>query len=226
MGRACRDVIQTIGSRGPGVRACRGRSSADRRHTGPTKCELEEFNRWASPLQNNIARVVADNLVAMLGTPRVTLSPQTLSADADYRAAIEVQSFESAPGEAATLDAVWTVRRTKDGKARDGPHHRARAGAGEKLRCARRRPQPRARAPEPGHRRRRARARSFRAVGERGSRDECRMSSERSSVIRDVRCGISRIPFLVSRITSLASRIGSRSQIRRCLNRSKRRLQR
>ena len=56
----------------------------------------------------------------MLGTARVTLSAQTLSADADYRAAIEVQSFESTPGEAAMLDAVWIVRRTKDGKAGTG----------------------------------------------------------------------------------------------------------
>ena len=87
---------------------------------GPNQVRLEEFNRWAAPLQNNIARVVADNLVLMLGTARVTLSAQTLSADADYRAAIEVQSFESAPGEAAMLDAVWTVRRTKDGKAGTG----------------------------------------------------------------------------------------------------------
>jgi uncharacterized lipoprotein YmbA len=87
---------------------------------GPNQVRLEEFNRWAAPLQSNIARVVADNLVLMLGTARVTLSPQTLSADAEYRAAIEVQSFESAPGEAAMLDAVWTVRRTKDGKAETG----------------------------------------------------------------------------------------------------------
>ena len=87
---------------------------------GPNQVKLDEFNRWASPLQNNIARVVAENLVALLGTPRVTLSPQTLSADADYRAAIEVQGFDSAPGEAATLEAVWTVRRTKDGKVQTG----------------------------------------------------------------------------------------------------------
>jgi uncharacterized protein len=88
--------------------------------TGPNQVRLEEFNRWAAPLQNGIARVVAENLVTMLGTPRVTLSPQTLSADADYRAAIEVQSFESAPGESAVLDAVWTVRRARDGKAETG----------------------------------------------------------------------------------------------------------
>ena len=88
--------------------------------TGPNQVRMDEFNLWASPLENNISRVVAENLVALLGTPHVTLFPQTLSADAGYRVAIEVQSFDSAPGEAATLDAVWTVSRTKDGKSQTG----------------------------------------------------------------------------------------------------------
>jgi len=87
---------------------------------GPNQVRLEEFDRWAAPLQHSIARAVADNLVQMLGTARVTLFAQTLSADADYRAGVDVQSFQSAPGEAAILDAVWTVRRTKDGKAETG----------------------------------------------------------------------------------------------------------
>ena len=86
----------------------------------PNQVRLDEFNRWVSPLQNNIGRVVAENLVAMLGTPRVTLSPQLLAADVNYRVGIEVQTFESAPGQAATLDAVWTVARTKDGRSRTG----------------------------------------------------------------------------------------------------------
>ena len=87
---------------------------------GPNQVRLDEFNRWDAPLQNTIARVVAENLVVMLGTPRVTLFPQTLSAEADYRAAIEVQRFESALGNAATLDAVWTVTRARDGKFQTG----------------------------------------------------------------------------------------------------------
>jgi hypothetical protein len=88
--------------------------------TGPNQVTLDEYNRWASPLQNNISRVVAENLVAILGAPRVSLFQQSLNADADYRVAIEVQSFDSVPGEAATLDAVWMVRRTRDGKADTG----------------------------------------------------------------------------------------------------------
>ena len=82
---------------------------------------LDEFNRWASPLASNIARVVAENLAAQLGTPRVGLSAQALSpARVDYRAAIEVQRFESALGDAATLEAVWTVSRDADGRSRTG----------------------------------------------------------------------------------------------------------
>ncbi len=88
--------------------------------TGPNQMQVDEFNLWTAPLQNTISRVVAQNLVALLGTPHVTLFPQTVSTDAGYRVAIEVQRFDSAPGEAATLDAVWTVRRTKDGRTETG----------------------------------------------------------------------------------------------------------
>lgn len=87
---------------------------------GPNQVRLDEFHRWAAPLPDTIGRTVAENLVALLGTPRVTRSLQTLGGDADYRIAIEVQTFESAPGEAATLDAVWTVMRTADGTTRTG----------------------------------------------------------------------------------------------------------
>jgi uncharacterized lipoprotein YmbA len=87
---------------------------------GANQVQLDEFNRWDAPLSSAIARVVAENLVALLGTPRVATSPQVLSVDADYRAAIEVQRFESALGEAASVDAVWTVTRGRDGTARTG----------------------------------------------------------------------------------------------------------
>jgi hypothetical protein len=56
----------------------------------------------------------------MLGTPRVMLFQQALNAPHDYQVAIEVQSFDSAPGEAATLNAVWVVRRVKDSKTETG----------------------------------------------------------------------------------------------------------
>ena len=86
---------------------------------GQNQVRVDEFNRWVGPLQNGIARVVAENLVAMLGTPRVTVTSQTLTIP-DYRVAIDVQRFDSALGEAATLDAFWTVLRIKDGRTQSG----------------------------------------------------------------------------------------------------------
>jgi uncharacterized protein len=87
---------------------------------GPNQVDLDEFNRWASPLQSDIARVVAENLVLMLGTPDVTLFPQTTAAGATYRVVISVLRFDSAPGGAATLDAVWTARGAKTDQSRTG----------------------------------------------------------------------------------------------------------
>ena len=88
--------------------------------TGPNQVTLEEYNRWASPLANNISRVVAENLVDLLGTHRVSLFQQSIPVDGDFRVAIEVQTFDSAPGDAATLNAVWIVRRARDGKSDTG----------------------------------------------------------------------------------------------------------
>jgi hypothetical protein len=88
--------------------------------TGPNEVRLDDFNRWAAPVQDGLSRAIAENLVAILGTPRVVRFPQTLSAEPDYRVAVEVRTFDSTPGTSAVLDAVWTVRRMKDGKTQTG----------------------------------------------------------------------------------------------------------
>jgi len=87
---------------------------------GPHQVAIDEFNRWASPLKHEIARVVAENLASMLGTPNVTVFPQSTAAGASYRIVIDVMRFESAPGETATLDAVWMIRSTKGDRAHTG----------------------------------------------------------------------------------------------------------
>jgi uncharacterized lipoprotein YmbA len=83
--------------------------------TVANQVRLDDFNRWASPLQENLSSVIADNLAALLGSTHVTRFPKTSSAQADFRVAIEVTRFESVPGQWATLDAAWTVRRMSDG---------------------------------------------------------------------------------------------------------------
>jgi uncharacterized lipoprotein YmbA len=84
---------------------------------GANQVAPDQFNLWASPLRSNIAQVVGANLVVLLGTPTVS---SVLTSEADFRVAIDVQVFESSPGDAATLSAMWNVRRVKDGKTTIG----------------------------------------------------------------------------------------------------------
>jgi uncharacterized lipoprotein YmbA len=88
--------------------------------TGANQVSIDEFNRWAAPLASNISRVVAEDLVVALGTPRVTQFQQSVDPVTDYRVSIEVQAFDSALGDAATLNAVWIVRRMRDNKSTTG----------------------------------------------------------------------------------------------------------
>ena len=78
-------------------------------------------------------------------------SPRFSFVDADYRVAIDVQTFESSPGDAATLSAMWSVRRVKDGKTQIGRDGRARGLLGQSLSSPRRGSQPRTRPLERGH---------------------------------------------------------------------------
>jgi uncharacterized lipoprotein YmbA len=86
---------------------------------GPNRVTVDEFNRWAAPLDESIARTVAGDLTALLGTPRVATGPLA-NFEAAYRVTIEVQRFDSIPGQEAALDAVWVVRRTKGGETWSG----------------------------------------------------------------------------------------------------------
>ena len=87
---------------------------------GRNEVRIDDFNRWASPLKDDLTRAIADNLSALLGTPRVIRFPQPLAIEPDYRVVAEIRTFESVPGASATIDAVWTVRRSKDGKSQTG----------------------------------------------------------------------------------------------------------
>jgi hypothetical protein len=88
-------------------------------HVAPNRVVVDEFNRWAAPLDDGIARAVADNLAVLLGTRKVAVAPLA-DFDPDYRVTINVQRFESVQGKAVLVDAVWAVRRTGATQARAG----------------------------------------------------------------------------------------------------------
>ena len=86
----------------------------------PNQVAFDEFNRWASPLKSDIARVVAENLSLLLGSPYVSVFPQSVSIASSYRVTIDVMRFESVPGETAKMTAIWSVRSTADGQEQEG----------------------------------------------------------------------------------------------------------
>lgn len=87
------------------------------------RVEIKEFHRWAEPLKAEIPRVIAANLGRQLRTSSTASSSQLAIVEPDYRVVIDVQRFDSRPGEQALIEALWNVR-ARSGASRTG-HTRA-----------------------------------------------------------------------------------------------------
>ena len=77
--------------------------------TGPNKLMLDEFHRWAGPLQADFARVLAENIALLLGIDHVAVYPWEVSFAPDYRVALDIRSFEGQWGKNVLLDVIWRV---------------------------------------------------------------------------------------------------------------------
>ncbi len=82
--------------------------------TAPNRVELDEFNRWAAPLNDSIARIISLDLGTLLGTAHVAVIPVGDFGPA-YRVSIHIERFESVPAEGkkdgvALVDALWSIR--------------------------------------------------------------------------------------------------------------------
>ena len=84
--------------------------------TGPNKIRVDEFHRWAGPLKNDFARVLAENISLLLATDRVMVYPWEIDFKPQYRIALDVRYFEGQLGENVVLDAVWRVSDQKSQK--------------------------------------------------------------------------------------------------------------
>jgi hypothetical protein len=83
------------------------------------RVEVDEFNRWAAPLSDGIARAVAGDLAVLLGTQDVAVAPLA-NFNPAYRVTLNVQRFESVQDQGVLIDAVWAVRQTASGSTRSG----------------------------------------------------------------------------------------------------------
>ena len=83
------------------------------------RVEILETHRWAEPLKNGIARLLAENLGSRLESNLVTVYPQQAPGEPDYRVAVDIRRFESS-GNVVSIDAFWSIRRTAAAKPASG----------------------------------------------------------------------------------------------------------
>lgn len=87
---------------------------------GANEVRLDEFNRWAGPLAENISRVVQVDLSQELGTPLVWSHLLNGQPTPDFQVTVSVQRFETQPGDAALIEVFWVVRRSAGGPPKSG----------------------------------------------------------------------------------------------------------
>lgn len=75
----------------------------------PTSLHLSEFHRWAEPLQDSVARVLAENLSHLLGADDIAIYPRMRSTPVDYQVRVDLIHFEGTFGEQSVLEARWYI---------------------------------------------------------------------------------------------------------------------
>jgi uncharacterized lipoprotein YmbA len=68
-----------------------------------------EFHRWVGPFKNNFVNVLADDIGSLLATDKVYLFPWRASVPIDYQVTVDVVRCDGRLGEAAWLEARWSI---------------------------------------------------------------------------------------------------------------------
>lgn len=87
--------------------------------TGPRELELAEFERWAGSLEEDVSRVLVENLSVLLAPENMTVVRWDRDAyplPAEYRVGVEVLRFDGTVGDSVLLAARWSVSREGDRK--------------------------------------------------------------------------------------------------------------
>lgn len=79
----------------------------------PYQLELAEFDIWAEPLDENITRILVENLSRILGTDQVLAFEERRGAPVDFEVAVDVEKMDAVENGPAELVARWTVLRSQ-----------------------------------------------------------------------------------------------------------------
>ena len=76
---------------------------------GGNELHLAEYDRWAGKIEEDIGRVIAENLTHMLSTDKVLSYPAIDAVNTDYRIEMAISRFEGRLGESVELMAQWAI---------------------------------------------------------------------------------------------------------------------
>ena len=77
---------------------------------------INDYHRWAEPLDKNFLRVLSGNLQTLLNNTSIVMFPWNNSKDIDYQVVIQVARFDADLSNTVQLAAHWTIQRKSDGK--------------------------------------------------------------------------------------------------------------
>lgn len=70
---------------------------------------LAEFNKWAEPLDENISRVLKENLANLLYADSFTVHPWRGPRSTDFRLSLDIICFEGSLSESVSLVVRWSI---------------------------------------------------------------------------------------------------------------------
>jgi uncharacterized lipoprotein YmbA len=77
---------------------------------------LDEFAKWAEPLEDNISRALAENLSSLLCIQSIAIFPWKGGIRIDYRIDVHVIQMDGVLGKSALLDITWSIADGTDRK--------------------------------------------------------------------------------------------------------------
>lgn len=76
---------------------------------GAGDLELAEAARWGEPLRDNVGRVLAENLAALIPSDRVVLFPWRAGTSVQHRIVVDMTRFDGPLGGPISLEARWRI---------------------------------------------------------------------------------------------------------------------
>ncbi len=97
---------------------------------GENMIQLAELDQWASPLREDVTRVLAADLVTLVPAERVVVFPWPRDYALEYEVNVEMARMDGTPGGDCSLLAQWTIFRPggKDALATGRSSHTEPAG--------------------------------------------------------------------------------------------------